>query len=176
VNFVLHGYAVSGGITVGFAHLVSTARLEVAHYELAPDAVEGEVERFDRAMAAAQDELQELKGHIAADAPKEFEAFLDLHRMILNDSALAVTPRELIRSRRSNAEWALVQQMERLTERFDEIDDPYLRERKADVEQAVERVLKALMGGQKLRQPAVSEEQKLIVVAHDLSPADMILF
>jgi phosphotransferase system enzyme I (PtsI) len=176
VNFVLHGYAVSGGITVGYAHLVSTARLEVAHYEVAAGAVEAEVERFDRAMAAAQEGLAELKQHIAADAPKEFEAFLDLHRMILNDSALAVTPRELIRARRSNAEWALVQQMERLTERFDEIDDPYLRERKADVEQAVERVLKALMGGQKLQEPAVSEEQKLIVVAHDLSPADMILF
>jgi phosphotransferase system enzyme I (PtsI) len=176
VNFVLHGYAVSGGITVGYAHLVSTARLEVAHYEVAPDAVEAEVDRFDRAMAAAQEELGELKQHIASDAPKEFEAFLDLHRMILNDSALAVTPRELIRARRSNAEWALVQQMERLTERFDEIDDPYLRERKADVEHAVERVLKALMGGQKLQEPAVSEEQKLIVVAHDLSPADMILF
>ena len=176
MNFVLHGYAVSGGITVGYAHLVSTARLEVAHYEVAAGAVEAEVERFDRAMAAAQEGLAELKQHIAADAPKEFEAFLDLHRMILNDSALAVTPRELIRARRSNAEWALVQQMERLTERFDEIDDPYLRERKADVEQAVERVLKALMGGQKLQEPAVSEEQKLIVVAHDLSPADMILF
>jgi phosphotransferase system enzyme I (PtsI) len=176
VNFVLHGYAVSGGITVGYAHLVSTARLEVAHYEVAPGAVEAEVERFDRAMAAAQEELGELKGHIAPDAPKEFEAFLDLHRMILNDSALSVTPRELIRSRRANAEWALVQQMERLTERFDEIDDPYLRERKADVEHAVERVLKALMGGQKMQEPAVSEEQKLIVVAHDLSPADMILF
>src|SRR5437870_7777722 len=66
--------------------------------------------------------------------------------------------------------------MEKLTERFDEIDDPYLRERKADVQQAVERVLKALMGGQVLPEPALSEEQKLIVVAHDLSPADMILF
>ena len=180
MNFVLHGYAVSGGITVGYAHLVSTARLEVPHYEVAPDAVEAEVERFDRAMASAQEELAELKEHIADDAPKEFEAFLDLHRMILNDSALAATPRELIRGRRSNAEWALVQQMERLTERFDEIDDPYLRERKADVEHAVERVLKALMGGAggnlRLPEPAASEEQKLIVVAHDLSPADMILF
>jgi phosphoenolpyruvate-protein phosphotransferase (PTS system enzyme I) len=66
--------------------------------------------------------------------------------------------------------------MERLVERFEEIDDPYLRERKADVQHAVERVLKALMGGQTLAEPAVSEEQKLIVVAHDLSPADMILF
>src|SRR5258706_5681023 len=127
-------------------------------------------------MQVAQQELLDLKAHIAHDAPKEFAAFLDLHRMILNDSALAVVPRELIRTRRSNGEWAMVQQMERLVERFDEIDDPYLRERKADVQHAVERVLKALMGAQTIAEPAVSEEQKLIVVAHDLSPADMILF
>jgi phosphotransferase system enzyme I (PtsI) len=176
VNFVLHGYPVSSGITIGYAHLVSTARLEVAHYEVPASAIDAEIERFDDAMRSAQDELQALKAHIPADAPAEFEAFLNLHRMILNDSALSEAPRELIRTRHANAEWALVQQMERLVERFEEIDDPYLRERKADVQQAVERVLKALMGGQSLSEPAVSEEQKLIVVAHDLSPADMILF
>jgi phosphoenolpyruvate-protein phosphotransferase (PTS system enzyme I) len=176
MNFVLHGYPVSSGITVGNAHLVSTARLEVAHYEVAPEAVEAEVARFDKAMKVAQDGLAALKAHIPAGSPAEFEAFLDLHRMILNDSALAQAPRELIRKRRANAEWALVQEMERLVERFDEIDDPYLRERKADVQQAVERVLAALMGGQTLTEPALSEEEKLIVVAHDLSPADMILF
>jgi len=176
MNFVLHGYPVSSGITVGNAHLVSTARLEVAHYEVAPEAVDAEVMRFDRAMLAAQEELAALKAHIPPGSPAEFEAFLDLHRMILNDSALALAPRETIRKRRANAEWALVQQMERLVERFEEIEDPYLRERKADVQQAVERVLKALMGGQTLSAPAISEEEKLIVVAHDLSPADMILF
>jgi len=176
VNFVLHGHAVSTGITVGYAHLVATARLEVAHYEIAPDAIDDEIERFDRAMRAAQKDLEDLKAHIAADAPKEFAAFLDLHRMILSDSALSVVPKDLIRTRRSNAEWALVQQMERLVERFEEIEDPYLRERKADVQHAVERVLKQLMGAQTVVEPAVSEEQKLIVVAHDLSPADMILF
>ena len=96
--------------------------------------------------------------------------------MILNDSALAQAPRDAIRKRRANAEWALVQEMERLVERFEEIDDPYLRERKADVQQAVERVLTVLGGGKTLAQPAISEEEKLIVVAHDLSPADMILF
>jgi phosphotransferase system enzyme I (PtsI) len=176
VNFVLHGYPVSSGITIGYAHLVSTARLEVAHYEVPASALEAEVERFDQAMRSAQDELEELKAHIPPGAPAEFAAFLDLHRMILNDSALSEAPREVIRTRHANAEWALVQQMERLVARFEEIDDPYLRERKADVQQAVERVLKALMGGQSLIEPAVSEEQKLIVVAHDLSPADMILF
>jgi phosphotransferase system enzyme I (PtsI) len=176
MNFVLHGYSVSSGITVGYAHLVSTARLEVAHYEVPAAALEAEVERFDQAMRSAQDELEALKAHIPRDAPPEFEAFLNLHRMILNDSALAQAPREMIRTRHANAEWALVQQMERLVERFDEMEDAYLRERKADVQQAVERVLKALMGAQTLAEPAVSEEQKLIVVAHDLSPADMILF
>jgi phosphotransferase system enzyme I (PtsI) len=176
MNFVLHGYPVSSGITVGNAHLVSSARLEVAHYEVAPEAVEAEVARFDRAMKTAQEGLAALKAHIPAGSPAEFEAFLDLHRMILSDSALALAPRELIRKRRANAEWALVQEMERLVERFEEIDDPYLRERKADVQQAVERVLAALMGGQTLVEPALSEEEKLIVVAHDLSPADMILF
>jgi len=176
MNFVLHGHAVSGGITIGYAHLVTTARLEVVHYEIPDEAIEREVQRFEAALRKARDELTALKQHIAPDAPQEFEAFLNLHRMILDDSALAQAPKALIRERKANAEWALVQQMEKLTDRFDEIDDPYLRERKADVQQAVERVLKALMGAQSLAEPALSEEHELIVVAHDLSPADMILF
>ena len=176
MNFVLHGHAVATGITIGYAHLVSTARLEVAHYEVPSEDIESEVERFDRALAHARTELETLEGQIAADAPAEFGAFLNLHRMILEDASLSKAPRELIRSRRCNAEWALVQQMEKLTERFEEIDDAYLRERKQDVQQAVERVLKALMGGHTVPEPALSEEEKLIVVAHDLSPADMILF
>jgi len=176
MNFVLHGHAVSGGITIGYAHLVTTARLEVVHYEIPDAAVEAEVRRFEAALHKARDELSTLHTHIPSDAPHEFAAFLDLHRMILDDSALSQAPKQLIRERRANAEWALVQQMEKLTDRFDEIDDAYLRERKADVQQAVERVLKALMGAQTLTEPALTEEQELIVVAHDLSPADMILF
>src|SRR6478609_7458790 len=176
MNFVLHGHAVSTGITIGQAHLVSTARLEVAHYEIEEPEIETEISRFDAALRAAREGLSELEAHIPAGSPAEFEAFLDLHRMILDDSALSQAPRELIRSRRCNAEWALVQQMEKLTDRFDEIEDPYLRERKADVQQAVERVLKEMMGASRLPEPALSEEKELIVVAHDLSPADMILF
>ncbi len=176
MNFVLHGHAVSGGITIGYAHLVTTARLEVPHYEIAEQAVEAEVQRFESALHHARDELGLLKQHIAADAPPELEAFLNLHRMILDDSALAEVPKELIRSRRTNAEWALVQQMEKLVERFDEIDDPYLRERKADVQQAVERVLKTLTGAHSLAEAGLAQERQMIVVAHDLSPADMILF
>jgi phosphotransferase system enzyme I (PtsI) len=176
VNFVLHGVAVSAGITIGHAHLVSSARLEAAHYEIPESAVQAEIFRFDAAIARAKQELATLEGQIPDDAPGEFSAFINLHRMILEDSSLSQAPRELIRGRRTNAEWALVQQMEKLVEQFEEMEDPYLRERRQDIEQVVERVLKALAGAQTVKAPLPSAEHNLIVVAHDLSPADMILF
>ncbi|HJS38972.1 MAG TPA: phosphoenolpyruvate--protein phosphotransferase [Burkholderiales bacterium] len=176
MNFVLHGSSVASGITIGHAHLVSSARLEVAHYEIAETAVPGEIFRFDAAIARAKQELALLEGQMPVEAPAEFAAFLNLHRMILEDSSLSHAPRELIRERRCNAEWALVQQMETLVEQFEAMEDAYLRERKADIQQVVERVLKALIGDKVPAAPQLSEEHKLIVVAHDLSPADMLLF
>jgi len=176
MNFVLHGASVSSGITIGHAHLVSTARLEVGHYEIAEDAVEDEIARFNVAVGRVRDEFAAIESHIPPGSPAEFGALINVHRMILEDSTLSRVPQDLMRERRCNAEWALVQQMERLVEQFDSIDDPYLRERKADVEQVVERVLKALMGTDTPPAPQLAEEKNLIVVAHDLAPADMILF
>jgi phosphotransferase system enzyme I (PtsI) len=176
MNFVLHGHSVSAGITIGHAHLVSSARLEVAHYEVPEPGLEYEVARFDAAIGKVRDELTEVGKQIPADAPAEFGAFVDLHAMILNDPSLASVPKTLILERRCNAEWALIQQMESLVAQFDEIDDPYLKERKADITQVVERVLKALLGRPGTVEPNLSEEKQLIIVAHDLSPADMLLF
>jgi phosphotransferase system enzyme I (PtsI) len=176
MTFILHGQSVSAGITIGHAHLVSTARLEVAHYEIAAEAVPAEIARYEQALARANAELAALGAHIPADAPAEFAAFVNLHRMFLADSALAQAPKALIAERRCNAEFALVQQMDKLVAQFEAIEDAYLRERKADVQQVVERVLKTLQGDQPLPEPALAEEKNLIVVAHDLSPADMILF
>jgi phosphoenolpyruvate-protein phosphotransferase (PTS system enzyme I) len=174
-SFTLHGAGVSGGIAIGYAHLITSARLEVAHYEIAREEIEAEIARFDTAIEQVRGELIGLHAAVPADAPAEMGAFLDLHLMILNDSMLSVAPRELIRTRRWNAEWALVHQMEILVHRFEEIEDAYLRERKADVQQVVERVLKGMLGTG--HQPSPPEhEENIIVVAHDFSPADMILF
>src|SRR6266702_3669706 len=174
-SFTLHGAGVSGGIAIGQAHLVSTARLEVAHYEVAPPEIEAELERFDRAIAQVQGELAALQAGIPAGAPAEMKAILSLHAMLLNDANLSTVPRALIRNRRCNAEWALTLQMDYLASQFEEMEDPYLRERKQDIVQVVERVLKAMLGtGHAPSAP--SHEEDLIVVAHDLSPAEMILF
>jgi len=174
-SFTVHGAGVSGGIAIGHAHLISSARLEVAHYEVAPEAVKDEIRRFKSAIAEVRGELAGLQASVSASAPAELGAFLNVHLMILDDAQISQLPLELIRARRCNAEWALMQQAEALVQQFEQFEDAYLRERKNDILQVVERVLKAMLGtGQA---PAVpGHEKNVIVVAHDLSPADMILF
>ena len=177
MSFTLHGLGVSGGIAIGVAHLISHATLEVAHLTIAPRMVDKEVARFEAALEQVKSELAAMKEN-TEHAPAEFGAFLDLHRMILDDPELCEVPKTLIRERRCNAEWALVQQMEQLVAQFDEFEDPYLRERGQDVRQVVERVIKELAGhaGKALRAAKGVKEETLIVVAHDLSPADVIAF
>ena len=176
MSFTLHGAGVGGGIAIGRVHLISSARLEVAHYEIKPEHLELEVMRFSVAVDKVRGELQALRRSVPASAPTELGAFLNLHLMILDDATLSHAPRDLVRSLHCNAEWALVQQMDYLVAQFDKIDDPYLRERKADVIQVVERVLKAMLDQPSRASSAPAHEASLIVVAHDLSPADMILF
>jgi phosphotransferase system enzyme I (PtsI) len=176
VSFSLHGVGVSGGIAIGRAQLVSHATLEVSHYTIAASKVPAEIARFTTALDEVQKELEALHGAMTGDdLPGEFGAFLDVHWMILNDPVLADVPKKIIAEQRCNAEWALTQQMNVLVEQFEEIEDPYLRERRSDVVQVVERVLKRLMGKPGAL-PAASAEEQTILVAHDLSPADVIQF
>ena len=178
MSFTLHGLGVSAGIAIGRAMLMSHATLEVSHLTIAPRMVDKELARFDAAILVVKSELLTMKEN-TVHAPAELAAFIDIHTMFLEDPELAEKPREIIRERRCNAEWALVQQMEHLVHQFDQFDDPYLRERKYDVVQVVERVIKELLGHPSrasLKIGKNSKEEVLIVVAHDLSPADTIAF
>ena len=176
MSFTLHGLGVSGGIAIGRAMLMSHATLEVSHLTIAPRMVDKEIARFDAAVKAVKGELGTMR-ETTEHAPAELAAFIDIHTMFLEDPELVDKPREIIRERRCNAEWALVQQMEYLVAQFEQFEDPYLRERKLDVVQVVERVIKELLGhpGRAVMKTAKGvTEEMLIVVAHDLSPADVI--
>ena len=161
------------GIAIGSAYLVSQATLEVSHLLIPPRGVEKEVARFDAALAAIRQDFADLKASMAA---ADLSAFVDLHLMILADPELSEVPRQIIRERRCNAEWAIVQQMGLLVEQFEKIDDVYLRERSYDVRQVVERVVRELAGHSGGRLGKGIKGENLIVVAHDLSPADVIAF
>jgi phosphotransferase system enzyme I (PtsI) len=180
-SFTLHGIPVSRGISIGRAHLLTPAALDVKHYLVPEEQVEAEVKRLQDAFAAVHRNLQELWTELPKDAPTELGAFIDVHVLILSDPMISEAPLDIIRSRHYNAEWALVTQIDELSAQFDEIEDEYLRERKQDIQQVAERVLKVLMGTALSTPPAppVGEDQyqpQMVVVAHDISPADMLAF
>ncbi|SAK41555.1 phosphoenolpyruvate-protein phosphotransferase [Caballeronia catudaia] len=181
MSFTLHGIPVSRGIAIGRAYLIAPAALDVDHYLIEPDQIDAEIARFHAAQAAVLAELEALREDLSADAPSEMGAFINVHMMILNDAMLVQETIDLIRTRRYNVEWALTEQLEILGGYFDEIEDEYLRERKADVEQVVERLLKALAGAPTaaslvVHTAASNGHNEMIVVAHDIAPADMLQF
>ena len=188
MTFSIHGLAVARGVAIGRAVLVASSRVDVAHYFIAPEQVQAEIDRLRKARDEVIAELQRLQRDLPKDAPHELYALLDVHLMLLQDEELTAGVRHWIESRLYNAEWALTSQLEIIGRQFDEMEDAYLRERKADMEQVAERVLASLKGSVPLAlvRPAPRPQQELqledvqdvplVLVAHDLSPADMLQF
>lgn len=174
MSSTLRGIPVSGGIAIGHAHLLSHTVLEVDHYELPKVLIAQEIKRFDAALETTRAGLVALRSHRPTQAAAEFDAFLDLHLMILGDTHISQIPREMIARERCNAEWALKVQMDALVKEFEAFDDAYLRERKTDVTQVVERILKTLAGQPGHTAPVIRQDTHVILVAHDISPADLI--
>jgi len=177
MSFILYGTGVSDGIAIGHAHLASSATLNVPHYLLPKNQINAELTRLRNAFSTVRLELETLKTSAAqVSGLAEFNAFLELHQMILDDPTLSHAALETVEQAQCNAEWAITQQMEVLVARFEEIEDAYLRERKTDVVQVVERVLKVLLGHPGYTPPPSKHDGSSILVAHDLSPADVMQY
>jgi phosphoenolpyruvate-protein phosphotransferase (PTS system enzyme I) len=183
VTFSIQGLAVSNGIAIGRAVLVASGRADVAHYFIEESQVEAELQRVKDAKNTVVDELIRLQHGVvmreAKDTSAEIAALIDVHMMLLQDQTLQDGVMHWITARHYNAEWALLTQFEVLARQFDEMEDAYLRERKGDLEQVVERVLKVLQGKPSELphvQPGQGEDAALVLVSHDLSPADMLQF
>src|SRR5690606_25018699 len=172
----MQGQGVVKGYAIGRAAVMSAAALEVVHYRVASHEVESECERLRRALAQARDELQAMAGTLPADAPRELGPLLTVHAMLLDDPMLLEQTCALIIERHYNAEWALTSQGQLLAEQFALMEDDYLRERGDDIRQVIERVLRVLSGSTSLlpNLQAGNGADPLIVVARDISPADML--
>ncbi|MGE0100159.1 MAG: phosphoenolpyruvate--protein phosphotransferase [Hydrogenophaga sp.] len=186
MTFSVHGLAVSRGIAIGRAVIVASSRVDVAHYFVQAEEVEGEIERLRHARNAVAEEILKVQHSLneleSTDAHPELTALLDVHLMLLQDEQLTSGVKHWIVDRHYNAEWALTTQLEVIARQFDEMEDPYLRERKADLEQVVERMLRVMRG---VASPVAggsrpvhdnTSEVPLVLIAHDLSPADMLQF
>ena len=173
---VLHGYAAGKGIAIGRAHLVVRGISELPQYHLPESELAGEVARFEAAVKATRKQLEQLRSAIPENAPAELGAFISLHLMLLGDVTLSREPADILQEQAINAEWALKIQTDRLSQQFDEIDDEYLRQRKQDMLQVVERIQKNLAGQSTELNLDANLLDDTILIAHDLSAADTLFF
>jgi phosphotransferase system enzyme I (PtsI) len=192
MTFSIHGLAVARGIAIGRAVLVASSRVDVAHYFIEEAQIPAELLRLAQARDAVSHELQQLHDTLPKESPPELAAILEVHLMLLQDEMLADGVSQWVKDRLYNAEWALTSQLDVVARQFDEMDDPYLRERKGDLEQVVERMLRHIKGVPHVvpqaslkRTPSARQQDlqlddhmdvPLVLVAHDLSPADMLQF
>lgn len=184
MSIQVFGLPISRGVAIGRAVLVASSRVDVAHYFIEASLIGAEVQRLRAARDLVVRELIALKEEVPEDAHDELVAFLDVHLMLLHDDTLADATRQWIVERHYNAEWALSSQLEVIVRQFDEMEDEYLRGRKADLEQVVERVIAALgrLSGDAPFEPPphspqdFSAEDPLVLVANDIAPADMLKF
>jgi phosphotransferase system enzyme I (PtsI) len=170
INKFIQGIGASPGIIVGKAYLVERSKVRLPQKRIHPDQVEEEVKRFLKAIQESRNQLMEIKEKILDLEVRRHSFILDVHLMILDDQMLIQDTVDTIRKKKVNAEWALDLTLEKLDTAFEAIEDEYLRERRSDLHYVSERIFRNLLG--KKHDDITKIKGKVIVVAHDLSPAD----
>ena len=172
MSFELAGIGASGGIAIGTALVLESTTLDIPEHILLPEDVEPEVLRLRAALSSARDELFSVRDAIPSDAPQDTRLFIDAHLLMLDDPALRERPLRSIRDEHRNAAWAIHLERERLLEIFDRMEDAYLRAKREDIIQVIDRVLRHLIG---VKTPVLQSAEGQIIIAEDLTPADTVL-
>jgi len=167
---VIQGIGVSPGIAIGKAYLLERGRIPIPYYKLeGEESVDKECNRFKEAVSKAERDLEEIKQKIHPEL-KEHVHVLEVHQMILRDRLIYNDTLNLIREEKLNAHWAMIRSLMKAHELFGAVEDEYIRGRVADVEAVGDRVLRNLSGQE--HDPLNHIRERVIVVSHDLSPAD----
>jgi phosphotransferase system enzyme I (PtsI) len=175
MSLALSGIGVSRGIAIGRAHFLRGS-IEVQENTVPESLLDSEVARFLDAVAIARSQLESLRERIPAGTSVNIAAFIETHLLMLDDTTISATPVELIREYGCNAEWALKLQRDEIVSVFEEMDDPYLRTRRDDIDHVINRVQRILLGrGEESHTGDSKDLQHAIVLADDLTPAETVL-
>ena len=167
---ILVGIGTSPGIAIGESFSLHRARMTAVPVKIHPDEVQSEIDQFRNAIAEAKKQLHEVRDSVTDQRLIDHLYIIDTHLLILDDDALVEETIRTIEQKLMNAAGALQQTIQKFQEIFDGIEDEYLRERRSDVDAVGDRIQYNLAG--EVRQSLKDIDRKVIVVAHDLSPAD----
>ena len=166
------GINTSREVAIGQAYLLHHGVSEIPLREIDKELIEQEVERFHSALETTTGHLRSVREQIPGDTAPDISEFIDTHLLMLEDAAISQATVNLIREHRYSAEWALQVRRDELVRVFDQMDDPYLRTRKDDVEHVVNQIQFVLAGGEPTHNEDLSGR---VVVARDLTPAETIM-
>lgn len=171
-NITYRGVGVSPGVVIGTAKVADRARVTVVEMKISATEVTHEVGRFNDAVHAAKEELRAIREQLEATKGPEHLYVIDTHILMLSDSMLSRETTSFIELEHVNAEAAVKRTLRKFQDYFSSIEDEYLRERGRDVEVVIDRVLRNMVG--KRHEPLNNVEGKVIIIAHDLAPTDVL--
>jgi len=178
VTLACCGLAVSTSqaIAVGPAYLLQRGSMSVEPRHIEAQEIAQEIERLDQALDTARNSLKTVSRQIPRSTPLNVAEFIDSHLLMLEDTALVEPARDLIRNQLFGAEWALQRHRDALVQVFDEMEDPYLRSRRDDIDHVVRHILDFLLRDAEQREESIEADiSGCVIVAHDISPADTIV-
>ena len=168
----IDGIGVGRGKVAGKAHIRRTVESETPQYHVADNKIAAEQKRFEAAVKIAQRELSRIRRKTEGqDGAADMIPFIDLYCGLLEDPALFADIRTVITDKKCNAEWAIQQRADAVSERFSKIDDPYLQGRGEDVRHVMRRLLAAMKPSRTAKPPSA---EGVIIVATELDPAHVI--
>jgi len=173
-NKTLKGIGVSSGITSGRVYLLERGRVAFAKRKIREESIDKEIVKFRHAINNAIDELNTIKGAVTDDEIRKHAFIIDAHMLILQDTLFHDEVIDTIKTEKINAEWALDIVVSRFLSGFEKVDDPYLRERGQDIKYIYNRLIRIMIKGKESALEMQGIRGKIIIVAHDLSPADTI--
>jgi len=173
----LFGLGIGRGIAIGSAYVLKNSDIETPHFSIEQADVPTEVARFNRAVTETEERYKTLLNNLPESAPKESAAFINAHMMMLKDPLLANESVKIIESQLINAEQALQIQSQNLIHVFDQMDDAYLRNKRADVQQITNSLLRCLLGivSHSLDDASQEDLAGKIIISKDLTPAETML-
>ncbi|MCC6301682.1 MAG: phosphoenolpyruvate--protein phosphotransferase [Gammaproteobacteria bacterium] len=173
MSLVLSGISVTRGVAIGKAVILHHDQPEVSEHTIPRPLLQEEITRYRAALRKARQQLRDIRKRIPADTPDDIAAFMDAHILMLDDGVLSEAPVKIMRERQCNAEWALKLQRDTLVRVFEEMDDPYLRTRRDDVDHVVNRIQRNLQGNYDPGHDGRGGQLNgAILIAGDVSPAE----
>ena len=170
----LFGSGIGRGIAIGKAYVLKSSEIETQELQLEETQTPAEIARFKKAVIATEQQYKSILRQLPADAPKESAAFINAHMMMLRDPLLVDESINIIRRDLVNAEHALQIQSANLVKVFEQMNDPYLRNKKVDVQHITNRLLRSLLGIVSHYLDEFNDDNLTgrIIVSRDLSPAE----